>query len=233
MVVSRHSVLLIGFDDDAALRIVSILGSFDVEFYRIPWMDGLSSFARDREFEAVLFSYPAQDPWLTLFLDELRRIDGASRHAGVVAVSPPGQVANAERLLGRGVNRVVALDESGDALREAVLLLLDVAQRLPVRAQVELKGVDAEGPTIAFCHTENLSLSGMLVSCSRRFPVGAPLDFALLLPGEPEPIRGQAQVARHTDPKRERVVGLGAAFQSFSESHRSRLRGILARHAVS
>jgi hypothetical protein len=86
-------------------------------------------------------------------------------------------------------------------------------------------------PKTAHCHTENLSMSGMLVSCSNLLPVGSPLEFVLTIPGEEQPIRGRAKVARVTDPKREKVLGIGASFVEFSENHRTRLRSLLIRQA--
>jgi hypothetical protein len=222
--------LLIGFDDADAMQIVSTLGSFDIEFHRVPWMDGLGPFIKVREFDAILFGYPVQDPWMTVLLEALRTEDGLSRHAGVIAVVDSDDVERAHRHLGRGINRVVPLDDSGDQLRESVLSLLDVSRRLKFRAPVELTAVADSGPITSFCHTENISMSGMLLSCSRQFKVGAPFEFAIAVPGDPQPIRGTAEVARHTDPERERVLGMGASFMSFPDNHRSRLRGILARH---
>jgi hypothetical protein len=53
---------------------------------------------------------------------------------------------------------------------------------------------------------------------------------ALLLNCErPGPGSGRARVARIADPRREKVLGLGAAFESFAQSDRSRLRNALSR----
>jgi hypothetical protein len=223
-------VLLIGFDDADALQIVSILGSFEVDFHRIPWMDGLGPFIRVREFDIIMFGYPVQDPWLAILLEAMRTEDGLSRHAGVIAIVDAEGVEQAQHLLGQGVNRVVPIDGPEDELREAVMSLLAVARRLDFRVPVELTSLADSGPTTSFCHTENISMSGMLVSCARQIEVGVPFDFAISVPDDPQPIRGTAKVARHTDPERERVLGMGASFVSFPDNHRSRLRGILARH---
>jgi hypothetical protein len=231
MDLRKHQVLLIGFDEADALRIVSMLGSFDFECHRVPWSDGISGFVSSREFDAILCSYPDEVEKLTAFLEVLRAEEAVSRHAGVVVLVDPDQLDHARRHLGLDVNRIAPLDGMGDALRDSVLSLLDVAQRFSVKAPVEVSAFFDSQPMRAYCHTENLSMSGMLVSCSTRFPVGAPFEFAISLPGEEHPIRGTAQVARFTDPGRERgVLGMGASFLTFSDSHRSRLRGILARH---
>jgi hypothetical protein len=71
----------------------------------------------------------------------------------------------------------------------------------------------------------------MLVACSRKFDVGIPLDFSLTIPGDTDPICGAARVARLTNPRRERVIGIGASFLSFPEQHRARLTNVLAKCA--
>jgi hypothetical protein len=88
-----------------------------------------------------------------------------------------------------------------------VLSLIDVPRRFQVRAPVEISPAANHISEPAYCHTENLSMSGMLVSCMRPAPVGCLLDFALLFPEEERPIRGRARVARIADPRREKVLG--------------------------
>jgi uncharacterized protein (TIGR02266 family) len=227
----NHQVLLTGFDDQVAVRIVATLSPFGVDFHRVPWNESLSGIVSYREFDVILFRCPARSQDLIRIMEVLRADDAFSRHAGIVAFADPLRIDWVRRHVGRGINRVLALDASPDTLREAVLSLLDVARRFQLRAPVQLSVECIDRPTTAHCHTENLSMSGMLVSCSHLFPVGSPLEFALSFPGEEQPIRGKATVARVTDPKRERVLGIGASFVEFSENHRSRLRSLLLRRA--
>jgi hypothetical protein len=53
------------------------------------------------------------------------------------------------------------------------------------------------------------------------------VDFELAIPGEAVPIRGRARVARQTDPDRERILGVGASFLSFSGRDQERLHAAL------
>lgn len=231
MALENHQLLLIGFNDTEAVRIVSTLGAFELDFHRVAWSDGLLGFVASREFDTILLRYPQHGRVLAGFLEALRQEQGYSRHAGVVILVERARLAFAHRFLGHGVNRVVPLERIGDELRESVLNLLDVSRRFPLRTPIRLSGTLNNDSLTAHCHTENLSMSGMLVCCSKRFPVGAPIEFSLCVPGERQPIRGKAQVARLTDPRRERVVGMGARFVDFSEDHRSRLRNLLLHQA--
>lgn len=225
----RHQVMLTGLDDAEALHVVSALGAFDIDFHRVAWSDGLIGIIKSREFDAILVRYPPEGLRMAAFVDALRSEGSRSQHAAVITLSEPRQVDRARRLIGHGINRVVALDARGDALRDTVLSMLDVARRYQLKAPVEISAHDDKGPLKAYCHTENLSLSGMLVSCMTRLPVGTSIEFSITIPGEADPIRGSARVARLTDPTREHVLGMGATFQSFIESDRSRLRSVLSR----
>jgi hypothetical protein len=231
MTLRRHQVLLVGFTDDEARRVVASLQSFDVDFHRIPWSEGLPGFVAVREFDAILLRDHRDRRTLDSLLESLRSQDARSRHAGVLLLAEHGALHGLRRLEGRGLNRVVSLGNLEEGLHEVLLPLLDVARRFKLKAPIELDSKAGEEPVKAYCFTENLSMSGMLLNCTRQLPVGAPFEFALSVPGEQEPIRGSARVARCTDPRREKVVGMGAAFLDFEEHHRARLRGVLLRHA--
>ncbi len=226
----KHQALLIGFREVDVLRIVSALGSLDVEFHRAPWMDGLGSFLAQHRFDAILFAYP-DETRIDAFLATLRGGQAVSRRAGVVALADSGQLEAARQHIGGGVNRVVHLNDRGDALRESVVSLLSVAPRFPVRAPIQIAAVVSTETVTVHCVTENLSASGMLIACSRTFDVGLPLDFTLTIPGGTDPICGAARVARLTNPRRERVIGIGASFLSIPEQHRARLTNVLAKCA--
>jgi hypothetical protein len=223
-----HQALLIGFREVDMLRIVSALSSVDVEFHRAPWMDGLGTFLAQHRFDAILFAYPTETE-VENFLEALRAQRAISRRAGVVALADSGHLEAVRRHVGSGVNRVVHLNDQGDALRESVLSLLSVAPRFPVRAPIQLSAATSDATVAVHCVTENLSTTGMLVSCAKNFAVGLPLDFAMSLPGDANPIRGAARVARLTNPQREQVIGIGASFLSFPGNDQARLHDILAR----
>lgn len=225
-----HQALLIGFRDVDVLRIVSALSSLDIEFHRAPWMDGLGTYLAQRRFDAILFSYPSETQ-VEAFLEAVRSRRGVSHRAGVVALADSGHLEAVRRHIGNGVNRVVPLHDQGDALRDSLQSLLSVAPRFPVHAPIQISAVVTGDPVTVHCVTENLSSSGMLVSCAKKFAVGLPVDFAMSVPGEASPIRGAARVARLTNPRREQVIGLGATFLSFPGDAEARLNAILKRCA--
>jgi hypothetical protein len=226
-----RSILLVGFGEVEIRELLPFLASFDMNVHYLPWTEGLAGLLKMREFDAIVLRMPSMRRLLLIVLEALRADDALNRHTGVVLVASPKQLGAARSYVPHGVNRVLSDSEMSAGLRETLVPLLDVAHRFRLRTPIELSAVVDAHPTKAYCHTENLSISGMLVSCSQPLPVGSPVDFSLQVPGENSPIRGTAKVVRLTNPRRENILGMGAAFLSFVENHRSRLRSLLVRQA--
>lgn len=229
MIFATRQILFTGLGHDDVHRFVSLLEAFEVDFHRVPWSDTLLSVVERNGFDVVVAGYPAPDLPLDALVSALRAPESASQHAGLVLYCAPGATGAAEHLLGHGVNRVVSRSDSDHDIQDAVLSLIDVPRRFQLRAPIHISDVANRERSVAYCHTENLSMSGMLVNCSHQPDLGALIEFSLLFPEEEVPIRGRARVARIADPRREKVMGVGAAFESFTQSDRSRLRHALSR----
>jgi hypothetical protein len=225
--VERRQTMFTGIGHNDVHRLVSALEPFPVDFHRIPWTDRLVAAVTGREFHLIFAGYPPLGMPLEAFVAALRHSDSASREAGLVVIADPRSLDAAKRLLGRGVNRVHSRGDGTEAIVESAQPLLDVAPRVRVRAPVELMTAGQGRVLTARCLTEDLSATGMLVSCPAPAPAGVTVDFELAMPGEAAPIRGQARVARQTDPIRERVFGVGASFLSFADRDQERLHAVL------
>lgn len=225
--VERRQTLFTGIGHNDVHRLVTALEPFPVDFHRVPWSDRLVAAVTEREFHLIFAAYPPLGMSLEFFVSALRLPTSASREAGLVVLADPRALATVGRLLGRGVNRVSSRSDSTEAILESARPLLDVARRVRVRAPVELTSAGPGMPVSARCLTEDLSVSGMLVSCPAPAPAGVTVDFELSIPGETALIRGRARVARQTDPVRERVLGVGATFLSFSGTDQERLYAAL------
>jgi hypothetical protein len=230
MNVARYQTLFTGIGHNDVHRLVSALEPYPVDFHRVPWHERATAALTSREFHLVFVGYPAIGMSLQSLVTPLRQPSSASRAAGLVVLAEPRSVTSARRLLGHGVNRVLSSIEDTEVLLDASLPLLNVARRIRLRAPVEMILPEAGSWTPASCQTEDVSSTGMLVSCTEPAPAGATVDFALAIPGEPAPIRGRARVARHTDPSREQVLGVGASFLSFTGNDQQRLNAALWGH---
>jgi hypothetical protein len=225
--VDRRQTMFTGIGHNDVHRLVSALEPFPVDFHRIPWTDRLLAAVSGRQFHLIFAGYPPLGMSLEDFVVALRHPGSASREAGLVVVADPRSLEAARRLLGYGVNRVHSRGDRTEAIVDSAQPLLDVAPRVRVRAPVELTTAGRGRVLTARCLTEDLSATGMLVSCPTPAPSGATVDFELAMPGESDPIRGQARVARQTDPVRERILGVGASFLSFSGRDEERLHAAL------
>lgn len=180
-------------------------------------------------FAVVILAY-AQDRMGRANRDVLRTwSDSRGRCAATVMVCPTPLLGQAQAWLGRGVDRVVGIEAIAGELRGTVAALLEVAPRLRVRAPILLTPVAAPTATPTTGRTENISESGMLVSCADQLNVGGTVCFEIVLPGSRLRIQGSARVVRSADPAHEGVRGIGARFTSFLGPGAARLHEALSR----
>ncbi len=158
------------------------------------------------------------------FLSAVR--SGSSSAASVAVLTTAEHRARAEGLLGGDVDLVLAAEKAPQETQRLLCALLDVspraAMRVLVRLDVRLDGAQSDK---FLAQTEDISTSGMLVVTPKRYPVGSRARFALTLPIDPQPIQGEAEVTRHTDPASDRVRGMGFRFMAFAPADAERLQG--------
>lgn len=225
---TRVRVLLTGLEQSELGRFLPPLAAYGLQLHHVPWGDDAIDLVREERFDAIVVSFPAEGASLARFLSSVRSASGVSRDCGLVLLAVAGSEERARQLVGHGVNRVVSFDAARRELAEAVVAVLQVAPRVPLRLPTRVLLQDNDRRSATFCQTVNLSTSGMLVAGFAIYPVGALLDFELTLPGDQRPIRGGAEIARHANPIREGVEGFGARFVTFRETDRLRLEAFLS-----
>lgn len=228
----KSRVLLTNLEGHVQMAVQGELEPLAGELVTAPWDAELSDQVHQTRYDLVVIGYPVLGVALGRVLTSLRHRRSASLRCGTILVAPPTRLSEAGRFLGRGVNRVLADDELTLTLASTARLLLEVAPRLPVRAPARIMVEIGDRPLRAFCQTENLSRTGMLLRGFGHYPRGTPVEFELSIPGEPGPIRGRAEVLRTTDLTTERVEGVGARFLGFQDDDGRRLESYLDRHMV-
>ena len=108
-------------------------------------------------------------------------------------------------------------------LARAILELSSVAPRATLRAPTRVVLHLEQRPLRTFCQTENVSETGMLLRGFGHYPPGTTIDFEINIPGQSEPIRGRATIARTTNVSSEMMEGVGARFDDFRDGDRARL----------
>lgn len=212
----RRNVLAIGVSRAEFDRMVPFLDreSFDVD--RFPSAVGALELISQVPFEMLLVRFPLPDMELESFLQEVRQPDSPCLRASLLVLTTGPREDEARRFIGIGANRTLNLDASEVEIQDSVSSVLHVAPRKDARflARLEIKIGDAKDMII--CQTENLSVSGMLIRTDQRYEKGTRVDFEFQLPGDGRPVRGMAEVVRHTKADRDSVGGIGMRFLSFA-----------------
>jgi len=229
MYQGRRCVLLAGLDDALARRVVVALDSLGLHFHRATSMASMARIVSPARFAIIVLAY-AQDTIGRANRDEVQAWwDSCGRCTASVMLCPAPLMGQAQVWLGRGISRVVAIDAIAQELRATVATLIGVAPRVRLQAPVRLAPAAAQVAAATNGKTENISSSGMLVSCPDALAVGHAVRFEIDLPTSDLTIQGLAQVVRTTDPAHEGVRGIGARFTSFVGPGAVRLHEALSR----
>lgn len=224
---TRRNVLVIGVSPEEFGRVAPFLGrdAFDVD--RFPSGSGALELTSQVSIEVLLVRYPLPDMDLGVFLQAVRQQDSKCLKSPILILAEAETGAEADAYIGRGANRVLHVGSGEEELQAAVSSLLAVAPRKDARflARMEIKLGGAND--MILCQTENLSASGMLIKTERRYDRGTKIDFEFSLPDDVRPIRGFAEVVRHTMVGRDQVGGIGVRFLSFSGDSQRRFESYL------
>jgi hypothetical protein len=232
MTSRKHEVLLSGVDEATVKQAAAVIWDPAMSFERVPWGPRLVDSLSSPRFGVVVTGYPADASEYDAFLDAVRGAGSGSTRVGLILLAARDRFGDARRLVGRGVNRVIPLDQIEEELLPAIVELFDVAPRTGLRLPARITSRSQTRYLTEWCETENLSTSGMLVRSATVFPAGTKLEFALEVPREALPIRGEVQVCRVTDRSREGTEGFGARFVAFRGPDETRLTHILDAHSA-
>ncbi len=225
--MARQRLLILGMETPALHRVVPILRRAEFDTYQAVGSGEALELLQDVRFDLIIARHPLAGVPLADLVTTLRGSGSAGRHAGLLLLADPIAVDEVAAFMGRGVNRVVSLDAPSDRLLDAVADLLAADPRQTVRAVIQLELWVEGSRERALTLVENASPTGLLVRGCREVPVGARLRFELLFPGEAEPVRGELEVVRRTDPEREPIDGFGARVLAFAGDGERRLRRLL------
>lgn len=225
---TRHrKVLAIGLTAEEFQIVDRYLSPGGLEVDRFPSVHGGLELASTLALDAILVRFPLEEMELRHFLDRLREPRNRSRFSPTVIVTADAHRKTAEDFVGRGANRVVALDAEAHTLLEVVMGVIFVAPRrvveFPARFHPEKS---APGQSVA-CRVRNASISGALFETPERPEKGEKVYFRFEMPSIERPVVGVGEVVRHTDDEREDVSGVGVRFLSFAGSSKTILESYL------
>lgn len=208
-------------------RVSGVLEDLGYEVSRMIKVSGAVKLLEEKAFRYIFVTYPVADFTIDGFLKAVRARNSTSRHAGVVILASPSSIAEVEKFVDSGANRVLSFDASDDEIQRVLDQLRSVAPRASAQAMLKFT-LDVGGKlNRVMSQTENLSSTGMRIRGPQSYPLGTKFDFELALPGKPQPITGVAVLVRHTRWPVEPVEGFGAQFLEIDADGRRQLEAFL------
>jgi len=227
----KRQVVMTRLGRDTFERALEAVRDSDVELRHQPWSDYTLELVQATRFDAIVIGFPGPITELRRFVQCVRSPGSASEHAGILLLAEPDHLPAANTFVGIGVgiNRAIATSDL-EQLGPMIADLTTVAPRVPLRAPTRVI-LNLERRLRTFCQTENVSETGMLLRGFGHYPPGTTIDFEINIPGQSDPIRGSATIARTTNVDHERLEGVGARFDNFFGADRGRLTDYLNQHA--
>lgn len=221
----RRSVLVVNVEPALFAKVAPLLDRDEFDVDRFPRAAAAIDLVARVPLDVLLVGYPLSDVPLQEFLDAVRAERSPCRQSPLLLLAHREELESAQHFIGRGANRVVAAEEPSGELQAEISALLAVAPRSALRMMVRMMVNIGEGAALEMSQSENLSATGMLVRTGELYPLGSRLAFEFHLAGDPQPIRGEGEVVRHTLSNRESGVrGIGIRFVSFERDGLLRLQ---------
>ena len=178
-------------------------------------------------FDVIVVVMDGLDTSFREFVRRVRAHVSASQEAALLALADGPATGPARELLGRGVDRVLAADISAEDLARAILELVESSPRVPFKAMIRFRLQRGADKAIAMCQTEDVSATGAFVRTEMAPAAGTHIQFELTVPGQVEPIRGTAEVARLVAGRPGQAPGIGLRFLHIEGEGDGRLRALL------
>ncbi|MBD3851615.1 MAG: PilZ domain-containing protein [Acidobacteria bacterium] len=218
-------VLMTRTDESTFAKVKDAIRGADIDVQMAPWNDNTLELVQSNSFDAIIIGFPGPITALRRFVQCLRSDGSACQRSGVVLLCEPRHLEAAKTFvgIGAGINRAICAADMNETLAQTLLDLSSVAPRSTLRAPTRVVLHLEQRPLRTFCQTENVSETGMLLRGFGHYPPGTTIDFEINIPGQSDPIRGQATIARTTNVSAEMMEGVGARFNDFRDGDRARL----------
>jgi CheY-like chemotaxis protein len=218
------TTLAVALDADVRALVGPLFARHEMDVRPVTLAREAVAVASEQRVDLVACSYPLPDMVLRDFGEAIRRGDSASRAAALLVLTLPEMRAEARRGLPRGRALVASRTARSAALHETIAQLLRVAPRREGRMSSHLQVSLNEHISRISASVVNISTSGMLVDCPTPPPASSSCSFEVELGRGDEPVRGEAEVVRHTNPSCEQVRGFAVRFTALDDEARQRLQ---------
>jgi uncharacterized protein (TIGR02266 family) len=179
-------------------------------------------------FDLIVVRHPLADMAFDDFITAVRKPGSACVAAQLLVLTEAGGSSELKHPSLGDQSLTILVTQPRQLLEEVACRLLGVAPRTCTRLAVKLVMELKDGTRLVVHQTENISDCGMLLRTDTLYPNGTKLAFKFLLPGEPTPIEGKAEIVRHAVPDVEGVQGVGVRFVTVSGDGLAKLRDFIA-----
>jgi hypothetical protein len=222
----QFKVLLAGIGRGPFEALAPVLDRQNLDVVRVATPEEAIEYASNQPVDLVVFDGEPNEMRLEEIVPMFRAETSNSARSFLLVMAERGRDKDARALVGRGINRVMNLDEPQERIEEQVVDLLGVVPRAAARFAIRLYTTLNDGDEVVIGETENVSVSGMLVQTPTIIAPGQQVKYELLRDDQEEPVKGEAEIVRRA--VRDGVEGLGIRFLEFEGEGRERLDEILS-----
>lgn len=204
-----------------------VLDRHKLEVVKVATPEMSVELARSEAFDLVIFDSDVREGTLEQVVDSIRHGMSASRNTSLLVLAQPGRADAARELIGRGVNRVMLLDDPPELVAQQVAELLSIAPRADLRLSTHLQTTVGDGAVEVLGEVVNLSSSGMLIETEVSFEPGEQIVVTINLGGQRGSVTAKAEVVRQAHTERGGIDGVGVRFISFAGDGEAQVEAVL------
>ncbi len=227
MVKTKLLVLVAGIRRIPFQTLAPVLYRHKLEIVRVAVPEDSVELARSQRFDLVIFDAEPREARLEELVAMIRDGVSASHSTSILVVAEYHSADAARSLIGRGVNRVMLLDESPAVIDRHMAELLHIAPRADIRLSTRLRTLVADGAEEMLGEVVNLSISGLLVETDTELEIGEQVAVSIYTGNRDDPVLAKGEVVRRAEPERGNVEGFGIRFLSFAADGRQRIKVVL------
>ena len=227
MTEKRSKVLLAGLGRGPFEALAPVLDRQKLEVITVAAPKNSVELANSEPFDLVIFDAGVKEGTLEQVVDSIRHGMSASRNTSILVLAGASQVDAVRFLVGRGVNRVMLLDDPSELIGQQVAELLSIAPRANLRFSTRLQTAVADGGIEVLGEVVNLSATGMLIETKTSFETGERVVVTINLGGQQGLVSAKAEVVRQAHNDRGGIEGIGIRFLSFARDGKEKIEAVL------
>jgi len=226
--VNRKSLVLVAGIGRRPFEVLApVLDRHKLEVVQVAAPENSVELAHSERFDLVIFDAKPREVTLAEVVAKIRDRSSASRLTSLLVLADHRTADAARALIGRGVNRVMLLDDPPEHIDQQVAELLYIAPRAALRLSTSLRTSVADGTEEVLCEVVNVSMSGLLVQTDVLFEVGETVVVSIYPGDRDDPVVAKGKVTRRALSERGGVDGFGIRLLSFAADGKLRMEAVL------